>query len=82
MGCNFYYLTGIEEENAILMLVKGIKNQYTFLFIPQIDTLKSLWYGEGISLEQAKQKSGIDINNIKNNLKINILFYSFLKSIL
>lgn len=78
VGCNFYYLTGIEEENTILMLVKGIKNKHIFLFIPQINTLKSLWDGKGISLEQAKQKSGIDINNIKNNL----LFEDFLNSLL
>ncbi|WP_050337198.1 aminopeptidase P family protein, partial [Candidatus Phytoplasma phoenicium] len=75
---NFYYLTGIEEENAILMLVKGIQSQHTFLFIPQKNTLKSLWDGESLSHEQAQQKSAIDINNIKNHL----FFEDFLSCLL
>ena len=30
---NFYYLTGIEQENSILLLIKGIGENKEYLFI-------------------------------------------------
>ena len=49
---NFYYLTGIDEENHILVLSKinGKTNEY--LFIKEVDPIAEKW--EGKILEKKK----------------------------
>ncbi|NLK11974.1 MAG: M24 family metallopeptidase [Candidatus Phytoplasma sp.] len=61
---NFYYLSGIEQENVVLMLIKGNKTQKSFLFIEKQDPIKALWDGATLTFEEASIKSGIDITNI------------------
>ena len=34
---NFYYLTGIEQENSILLLIKSDNAKQTFLFVDEKD---------------------------------------------
>ena len=48
---NFYYLTGIDEENHILVLSKinGKTNEY--LFIKEVDTIAEKWEGKTIRKE-------------------------------
>ena len=55
---NFTYLTGIEEEAAILVLDK--RNDSTILFIRDIDELKEKWMGYYIRPQQATELSGIE----------------------
>ena len=52
---NFYYLTGIDEENHILVLSKinGKTNEY--LFIKEIDPIAEKWEGKTIRKEEVSQ---------------------------
>lgn len=56
---NFYYLTGIDEEEAILVLFndQGITKEY--LFIRDVDPAIEKWNGFYITSEQAKSTSGV-----------------------
>ena len=59
---NFYYLTGIDQENSILMLVKACGERKTYLFIDEYDEHKEKWTGVRLNIEEAKALS--DVNNI------------------
>lgn len=56
---NFFYLTGIEQENSALIFVKVNQEQYSYLFIDQFDELKEKWTGKRLTVEQAQNISGI-----------------------
>lgn len=60
---NFYYLTGINQENVILVMVKSNKEAKEYLFIAESDPLKAKWVGSSISKDDARMISGI--NEIK-----------------
>ena len=57
---NFYYLTGIDQENSILMLVKTDVGSETYLFIDEKNENFEKWYGFKISIEDAINTSGIE----------------------
>jgi len=57
---NFYYLTGIDQENVALVMFKGANIQRSFLFLEVTDPQMALWVGEGLSKVEAKQISGVD----------------------
>ena len=59
---NFYYLTGISQENSIFLAYKqdGIVNE--FLFILENDENIEKWVGRRITVEEAREISGI--NNV------------------
>lgn len=57
---NFYYLTGIEQENSILMLVKTNGEKMTYLFIDEKDEKVEKWTGYKLSIEEAKKFSGVE----------------------
>lgn len=59
---NFYYLTGIEQDNSILMLVKADGEESTYLFIDEKDEKVEKWIGIKLTIDEAREKSGI--NNI------------------
>lgn len=56
---NFYYLTGVMEENDICLLYKKNNRLTELLFIQPYDELKAKWVGASMSAEEAKMKSGI-----------------------
>ncbi len=60
---HFYYMTGIDEENIILTVVKNQGEIKETLFIKERDALLVKWVGETVSPDEAKEKSGVD--NIK-----------------
>ncbi len=62
---NFFYLTGIDIENAALLLAKGADRNDAYLFIEKVDPVKALWDGAGLSFEDASQIASIDLKNIK-----------------
>lgn len=83
---NFYYFTGIDEENIVFMLVKKYNKTEEYLFIPKRDRVLAKWVGETISVEEAKEKSGIEnilysedfngkVHNIIKNENIIDLFF-------
>lgn len=63
---NFYYLTGIDEEDIILLMKKQNDEVSEYLFIQEIDEVEAKWTGETISIERAEETSGIkDIRFLK-----------------
>jgi Xaa-Pro aminopeptidase len=56
---NFYYLTGIEQENSILVLLKTPTTVKTYLFIDEIDDNKTRWIGKKLDVDTASKVSGI-----------------------
>lgn len=57
---NFYYLTGIDQENVYLVMFKGLGKTLRILFIEPFDELKALWVGSGLSFDEAKEISEVD----------------------
>jgi Xaa-Pro aminopeptidase len=71
---NFYYLTGIDQQNVVLLMVKGAGKTENYLFIETIDPVKALWDGAGLTFEEAANVSKIDVKNIKpiDSLKLTL----------
>lgn len=56
---NFYYLSGIRQPNAILVLMPQNLTYREILFIPERDPTRELWTGRMLSAEEASDISGI-----------------------
>ena len=70
---NFYYLTGIERENMILVLRKNEKGDVSEeLYIEPYDEVLAKWVGGRMRAEEAKSISGIntvlDVNDFSARL--------------
>lgn len=63
---NFYYLSGINQQNAVLVIAKGENNLESYLFIEGFDPVKALWDGAGLSFEEAAKISQIKLENVKD----------------
>ena len=61
---HFYYLTNITQENSVLLIVKGIGETKTYLFIDEYNELKEKWTGKRLTDEEASELSSI--NNIQH----------------
>ena len=74
---DFYYLTGIDAENAFLILSpNNPTEQYReMLFIEPYDEVKATWQGEMMDAKQAKEISGIEVIKSSNE------FYAVLNDI-
>ena len=72
---NFYYLTGIDEANVMLLMVKTKTISIQQLFIAKADHMMEKWVGKTMSSEEAQAKSQIkDILYIEDlNKQINQL---------
>lgn len=57
---NFFYLTGIEQENSILVMVKTPGEHRTILFIDEYNEVKERWTGKRLPFDVAGQIAGID----------------------
>ncbi len=57
---NFYYLTGIKQENSILMLIKCPGEKKIYLFMDEHDEVKERWTGKRLSFDEAKDISSLD----------------------
>lgn len=62
---NFYYLTGIDEQNVWLVLTKNANGTTETLFIAQPDEFLIKWNGEMITPEQASSRSGIAVSSVR-----------------
>lgn len=67
---NFFYLTGIEQEHCAMIIVKSSKGNKTYLFIDEIDDLKTRWVGKKLSVEEARAISGVDDVLFMNMLEV------------
>ena len=56
---NFYYLTGFNEPEAVLMLVKS-KEQKSVLFCRDKDPLMEVWHGRRVGPELAVQEFAVE----------------------
>lgn len=75
---NFYYLTGINQANVILVLAKGINGNKEYLFIEENDEYMAKWVGMKLTKEEANNISGID--NILYLDAFNTLIHSLFNS--
>jgi Xaa-Pro aminopeptidase len=55
---NFFYLTGIDQEDSALILINSDGETKEFLFVSPYDERKEKWYGRRLTLAEATQKSG------------------------
>lgn len=57
---NFYYLTGINQNDVILVMLKNEQIEKSVLFIEKNDPVYMKWYGKKLTKDEAKEISGID----------------------
>ena len=74
---HFYYLTNIDQENSVLLIVKEIGQVITYLFIDEYSELKEKWTGKRLTDEEAKELSNID--NIYHTKDFDTMFDLALK---
>lgn len=55
---NFFYLTGINQDNSVLLIVKGESTVKEMIFIKDIDPVMEKWVGTFLPFEEAKRISG------------------------
>lgn len=73
---NFYYLTGISEENHIVVLSKFNNEISEKLFLKEIDLAKEMWNGKTLRDFEAKEISGIEDTVYMNE------FYGYLNRLI
>ena len=66
---NFFYLTNIDQDHSALVLVKGIGERRTYLFIDEYSELKEKWTGKRLSFEMAESISSIGSVYSMNSLE-------------
>jgi Xaa-Pro aminopeptidase len=57
---DFYYLSGFEEPNAVLVLAPGREHGEVILFCQERDTALERWTGERMGPDRAAQMLGVD----------------------
>ena len=57
---NFYYLTGIEQENSILLLIKNDGEKQSYLFVDEKDEKIEKWIGYKLTLKEVRDISGVE----------------------
>ena len=67
---NFFYLTGIEQENSVLMLVKCPGEHKEYLFLDEHNELKERWTGKRLSFDSASEISQIANVYSTNNFEV------------
>ena len=61
---NFYYMSGIKQENVILVMGKNNDVVFEKLFIEEIDEVKAKWTGRTLSKKEASDISGVEEKDI------------------
>jgi Xaa-Pro aminopeptidase len=56
---NLYYLTGIKQEGATLVLIPSAKKTREILFLPRPNPAQETWTGHMLTVEEARARSGI-----------------------
>lgn len=56
---HFFYLTKIEQDHCALLLIKGIGERKTYLFMDEYNELKEKWTGKRLTFEAAEAISSI-----------------------
>ncbi|MGB1262347.1 MAG: Xaa-Pro aminopeptidase [Cognaticolwellia sp.] len=58
---NFYYLTGFNEPDAILALIKGDEGGQSVLFSREKDSLQEMWHGRRVGQSAAVEDYHVDL---------------------
>lgn len=66
---HFFYLTGIEQENSVLVLLKSLGERKVYLFLDDYNELKERWTGKRLTFEEASLISQIDNVYSNSNLE-------------
>lgn len=69
VNTSFFYLTNISQENSMLILIKSLGEEKTYLFVDEYDEIKEKWTGKRLTFEEAKQLSGVDSIFSTNNFE-------------
>ena len=64
---NFFYLTGIDMENMVLLISKIAGKTTEVLYIPPVDEYYEKWFGILMRKEEAEEVSGIESIQDRNN---------------
>src|SRR5215510_10455999 len=56
---DLYYLTGVKQEGATLILIPGAKRTREILFMPPRDPRNETWHGHMMSADEARARSGV-----------------------
>lgn len=62
---NFFYLTNIDQADAVLLVAKGVNKSDSYLFTEKRSALRILWDGPVLTFEEASKLSEIPLENIK-----------------
>ena len=80
---NFYYFTGVEEQDDILVIKKQKnKKEEIYLYIKEIDAEKEKWIGKSLRDYEAKEISGIDQIRYMNSFESDIHNFIFKEDII
>ena len=60
VNTNFYYMTGINQDNVYLLVTKVRGEIEEHLFVYENDPIKVKWIGAYLYPEEAKEISGVD----------------------
>lgn len=56
---NLYYLTGINQDGAALVLIPSAKKTREILFVPERNPRRETWTGHMLSNDEARKRSGV-----------------------
>ena len=57
---NLYYLTGITQDDTMLVLMPGNESRQEILFVKERDATREHWRGRSLSSEEAAARTGIE----------------------
>jgi Xaa-Pro aminopeptidase len=57
---NFYYLTGVTQDESMLVLMPGNASRKEILFVTDRDLVREHWTGRRLTTEEASSRTGID----------------------
>ena len=60
---NYYYLTGLEEPNAVLAAVRQHDTVEWILFVEKVDATYARWYGERLAEEEILVRSMLTVSD-------------------
>jgi Xaa-Pro aminopeptidase len=72
---NYYYLTGINEPEGVLMLIKRENKNQETLYIRDINPDMEKWIGRFVQLKDAREISQVDMVNFVSNFKTQFQTY-------
>lgn len=73
---NLYYLTGIDQEETVLVLMPGNATRKEILFVLERDPVREHWDGKRLSADEARDVSGIQTVHVSRQ------FEPFLEAVL